>query len=245
MKLADPLALKLAQPKEAIVFAASQLQGERETQEDYFLNFNDECFVIADGVGGLPHGEVAAKLATETAIWAYKHVRQRRFYWLDKKLFIQRIFRSTNITLWQKQRESAFAEGLATTMVVVIVGEKNFWVGSVGDSSAWLLREGSLRKLTVDDVDEAGMLTKVLGRERYGLVSQFVGDRFGRGDTLLLVTDGITGSLSPEQLQSVLVQAGTTTKSLTDAVVNLLTAAQHHGSTDNMTACLIKRIAND
>src|SRR3990167_8511195 len=97
----------------SIIFAASQLQGMRETQEDYFVNYNDECFVICDGVGGLPHGEVASKLACDTAVWAYKLVRQRRTYWKDRKLFLKRIFRTTNITLWQKQREEEFEGGMA------------------------------------------------------------------------------------------------------------------------------------
>lgn len=243
MKFADPYRLKLEQPRETIVFAASQLQGEREAQEDFFANFNDECFVVADGVGGMPHGEVAAKLAVETAIWGYKHIRQRRYYWLDKKLFLKRIFRSTNITLWQKRREKGFELGLATTMLVAMVGAQKIWVGSAGDSSAWLLRGNTLTKLTVDDVDNTGRLTKVLGVERYGLVPQDRVEDFKTGDVLLLATDGVVNYLTETALREPLINCGDTIESLTESVVRLLKAAQSAGSTDNLTAVLIKRVA--
>ena len=247
MKLADPLALKVSQPKEIVVFAASQLRGERKTQEDFFMNFNDECFTIADGVGGMQHGDVASKLAAETAIWGYKLIRQRRFYWTDKKLLIQRIFRSTNIALWQKRRETGFEAGLATTLEVLVVGDKNFWLGHVGDSSAWFLSHSAnakLVKLTTDDVDEQGNLTKIIGVERYGMAPQFVSKRFEAGDIVLLVTDGITKVLGSEEIQKSIVATGGTTESLSSAVLKLLEAAESAGSTDNMTAILVKRVSH-
>lgn len=247
MKIADPLALKFSQPKEIVIFAASQLQGERKTQEDFFMNFNDECFVIADGVGGMQHGSVASKLAAENAIWGYKLIRQRPFYWQDKKLFLQRIFRSTNIALWQKKRETGFEAGLATTLEVLVVGGKNFWLGHAGDSSTWLLEgiaNAKLVKLTTDDVDKQGNLTKVIGVERYGMAPQFVGKRFAAGDIVLLVTDGITKVLSPDQMQNIIQKAGDTAESLSSVVLKLLESAESAGSTDNMTAILVKRVSH-
>jgi len=245
MKIADPLALKVATPKEAVVFAASQLQGKRQTQEDFFINFSNECFVVADGVGGMPHGEVAAKLAAQTAIWGYKLIRQRPFYWLDKRLFMRRIFRSTNITLWQKRRETGFEEGMATTLDVLIVGERNFWVGHVGDGSVWFLPAGrTISKLTTDDADAYGYLTKVLGTQRYGLVPQFVSGRLAPGDTILLATDGVTSVLQPEAMETIMEESGQSTDSLTNAVLALVKKAEREGSEDNMTAVLVKRIAS-
>lgn len=242
MRFANPLTLKLAQPKDAIVFAASQLLGEREIQEDYFVNFNDECFAVADGLGGLPNGEVAAKLATETAVWAYKLVRQRPTYWEDKRLFMKRIFRTTNLTLWQKRREPEFTAGFATTLLVLIVGARTFWLGSVGDTNAFLLRREQLTKLTREDRDDFGALTKVLGVKRLGIIPQFVSERFEVGETMLLATDGVADWVRPEDIKRILSTAGETTHSLTEAVIALLKEAEGNGSTDNMTAVIIKRV---
>ena len=225
-----------------IVFAARQLFGGRVKQEDVFRNFNDECFVIADGVSTSPHGELAGRLASETAIWAYRHVRHRRFYWADKKLFLKRIFRSANLTVWQKQREKEFKEGLVTTLLVAIIGPQNIWVGSVGDSSAYLHHEGTLTKLTRDEVDESGRLTNAVGLKRLGLIPQIIAKKFFPGDCLLFATDGVTNYVADRDIIAACSGSGDTTKSIDTSVQALLRAAQKRNSTDNMTACMVKRL---
>ena len=245
MKLPDPWKLKYEQPKDAILFAASQLQGGRLHQEDYFINFNDECFIVADGVGGMPNGAEAAKLACETAEWAYQLVRQRPFYWNAKDFFLKRIVRSTNMRLWQKRREPGFADGLATTLLIFLMTDRRFWVGSVGDSSAFLFRDGIARKLTTEDVDSHGSLTKVLGVQRLGSVPQIIQESFLVGDAVVLTTDGVARYVSNEELAAVLKNTGTTTEHMTEAVAQILKTAQKNGSTDNMTALIIKKVATE
>lgn len=243
MSILDPIRHHYAQPaSDTILFAASQLLGERDTQEDYFVNFNDECFVIADGVGGMPHGEVAAKLAAETAAWAYKHVRMRPTYWKERKLLLKRIFRTSNIAVWQKQREDEFTDGMATTLLVLIVTHQRMYIGNVGDSSAYRYRDTLVEKLTTDDEDADGKLTSVVGTHRYGLMPSMEIDDFFPNDTIALVTDGVGDYVDHITLQSILAHVGTTTDSLTNAVVELLRAAQANGSRDNMSACIVKKI---
>lgn len=237
-----PLSLSGDNPKEVVIFAWGQRQGERPKQEDSFANFRDECFVVADGVGGLPQGDVAAKLAVETAIWGYKHIRLRPFYWRDKRLFLRRIFRSANLTLWQKQREKEFSAGMATTLLVTMVGARTFWLGSAGDTSAFLYRETLIDKLTREDVDEEGYLVKALGVGRKPVIPQFVSETFLPGDILVLATDGISNYLDEEQFRQTLDSAGNTTSELQKTVNNLLDQAGANGSPDNMTVCLIKRL---
>lgn len=242
MRQFSQLSLNDITPKETILFAACQLQGERDIQEDYFVNFNDECFVIADGVGGMGHGEVAAKLAAETAAWAYKHVRMRPTYWKERRLLLKRIFRTSNIAVWQKQREVGYADGMATTLVVLIVTHQRMYIGNVGDSSAYRFRDSVVDKLTIEDEDADGILTKVIGTHRYGLIPSMAIDDFFPNDTIVLVTDGVGDFVDQPMLQTILTHAGTTTDSLTNAVVALLHTAQSNGSRDNMTACIVKKI---
>lgn len=243
MKLADPLAVKNRKSSGAILFAGSQLQGPRKSQEDFFINFNDECIVVSDGVGGLPHGDVAARLGAETAIWGYKLIRQRPFYWADKKLFLKRIFRSANLAVWQKRREYGFEAGLAATLSVAIIGTHNIWVGSAGDSTMMLYRDGLIDVMTPNDLDELGMLTNALGMRRSGLVPHIAIERFLTGDILLLATDGVTQFVSEDQLRATFEVTGNTTDSITTAVIHILHMAEENGSTDNMTACMVKRIS--
>lgn len=237
----DALLLQKRPPQATVIFAASQLQGTRPTQEDYFVNFNDECFVVCDGVGGLPHSEVAAKLAADTAVWAYKHVRQRHSYWKDRKLLLKRIFRTTNITLWQKQREEGFTDGMATTMLVCIVIDRHWYIGSAGDSSAFLVQDGTMRKLTTEDIDDSGRLTKVVGTMRYGLTPSVIVGDFFPGDCLILATDGIARVMDEDKCITLLEQGEKSASELSDVAVTMLRCAQEQGVTDNMTVCLIKR----
>ena len=244
MKFPDPLGLKYEEPREFVLFAASQLLGSRKHQEDYFVNFNDECFAITDGVDRMSHAEVAAQLAAETAVWAYKHVRQRHYYWSSKRDFLKRIFRTTNMTIWQKQRETGFTDGMATTLLVLIVGDKSIWLGNVGGASAFFLHDGQLKKLTKEDVDAQGNLTKVLGKQRLGIVPTIATEELSPNDAVLLATDGVAQYVRGSEIQPILENCGRTTESITDAVVATLRAAAANGSTDNMTAVIVKRIYN-
>ncbi|MBI2405025.1 protein serine/threonine phosphatase 2C family protein [Candidatus Gottesmanbacteria bacterium] len=238
----DPRLRVFKLPKEAIIFAFAQWQGSRSRQEDFVGNFKDECFVVCDGVSGLPHGDVAANLAGETALWAYKQVRLRKGYWADKRLLIRRIFRSTNLTIWQKKREPGFEDGLATTLLVAIVGPMTIWVGSVGDSSAWVYN-GNLLRLTREDRDRSGNLTRALGYQRLGLWPNASQQRFLSGDLLILATDGITSVLSPKEVSALVKNAGDTSDGLTNTAQEIIRKARNMGATDNMTVCLVKRIA--
>lgn len=235
MKFVDPLAVANRKSSGIVLFAGSQFQGLCPVQADYFVNYNDECFVVADGVDGLPNPDVAARLGAETAIWGYKHIRERPFYWADKRKFLKRIFRSANIAVWQKRREFGFEKGLATTLAVAIVGTHKVWVGTVGDSNVLLYREGLIDVLTLSD-------TNALGMRRFGLVPHVAVERFLIGDILLLASDGVLRFVSEEQLRFVCESAGDTTNTVTTAVVKLLQTAQENGSTDNMTACIVKKV---
>lgn len=245
MRREDPLRVTFNTPKTKTIFAASQVVGTRERQEDFFLTYNDECIALADGVGGMPHGDVAARLACETAVWAYRHVRLRPTYWKYKKIFLNRIFRTANIALWHKHREDGFAKGLATTLVVCILSDRQYWIGSAGDSRGYLLHDGALTLCTKDDVDASGKLTKVMGVARYGLVPRVVVGPFMVSDTILLATDGTTRWVSEEELTHLMIHSGSTAQSLTNTVSEILERAKLNGSTDNMTAMIIKKIRLD
>lgn len=244
MRRPDPAYFTETKPKSKIIFASLQFQGDGENQEDFCANFNDECFVVADGVGGMPHGEVAARLAVDTAIWGYKEIRLRETYWTQKKFFLNRIFRSVNIAVWQKHRESGFTGGLASTLLVLITAPRNFFIGSVGDSSAYLYRQNNLNKLSHDDIDEIGNLTKAIGVERFGLVPQVFIDRFEINDTLLLVTDGVSHFITNQQISDILRSNDETSDGLRKTLAAIFDIAKRNGSTDNMTGFLVKRVQN-
>lgn len=226
---------------DSILFAAAQLPGAK-VQGDYFINNNDECIALSDGVGTLPHGDVASRLACETAIWGYKQIRLLETYRNDRKELLKRIFRSTNIAVWQKHREAEYKDGMAATLSVVMVGSHHVWIGALGDTAAYFWHGCKLQKITSDDCDTNGCLTKSIGRERYGVTPQVYTLDFSPDDMVLLATGKMTRFISEQEMADILLGAGVTDQSMTETVALLLKTGEKNGNKDNMTACLLKKM---
>jgi serine/threonine protein phosphatase PrpC len=222
---------KPEKPKDVILFAGKN-----------YIHFNDECFIITDGYPGLPHAGEAEKLTAETALWAYKVVRQRPFYWKEKLPFLKRIFRSTNLTLWQKRRDPGYDAGLASALMVLIVIDDYFWLGSAGNCNSFLFRDGLIDILTKRDVDDEGMLTKAVGFTRKQLLPTMHSEKLLEHDTILIATDSIADYVTEDEMRGVFDDAGTTQESLKSAIDKLGEIAKAAGSRDTMSVCIIKRI---
>jgi len=207
-----------------------------------FTHSNDECFIIADGYSGLPHAKEAEQLTRETALWAYNMVRQRPFYWKEKLSFLKRIFRSTNLTLWQKRRDPGFDAGLASALMVLIAMNDYFWLGSAGNCNSFLIRDGLIDVLTARDVDEDGMLTKAVGFARHQLIPAVHSEKLLENDIILLASDSIANYVSEDEMRGILEGVGTTNESLQNAVDKLIETALAAGSIDSMSLCMVKRI---
>lgn len=218
-------------PKDVILFAGKD-----------FVHSNDECFIIADGVQSLPHAAEAQDLTAETALWAYNMVRQRPFYWGEKLKFLKRMFRSTNLTLWQKRRDPGFDAGLASALMVLIVIEDYFWLGSAGNCNSFLFRDGLIDILTKRDVDDDGMLTKAVGFARKQLIPAMHSEKLLENDIIFLASDSVANFVSEDQMRGILEGVGVTTESLAIAVDKLISIAKEAGSEESMSACMIKRI---
>ncbi len=237
-KIFDPRLFTAKPPKDVILFACAS-EGNTKT---YLSHFNDECFVLTDGVSTMPHGDAAAQLASETALWAYKEVRLRNCYWVDKISLIRRIFRTTNLTIWQKRREPGFGEGLATSLLVAIVGPRAVWIGNAGTSSTFFFKNGQLMRITRQDCDATGKVTKALGFQRLGLAAQKIHQKFVPPDALLLVNDQITHALDARELGGLLSDLGITQESLLQTVQKIIQRGRKKGA-NNGAVCLIKRVA--
>ena len=128
------------------LYAFDQLKQEEE--QEAIGHFNDECFVLSCGVRTFPNAKVAANLARDTAVWAYTHLRTKSTYQEDKRLLVHRIFRTTNMALFQKRKETGFDAGIAATLAISIVSDQMLWIGSIGDSRIYIGRAGVLRRVT-------------------------------------------------------------------------------------------------
>lgn len=218
-------------PTEKIIFAGHG-----------FSHFNDECFVICDGVASLPHAREAENLTSQTALWAYRMVRQRPFYWKEKLPFLKRIFRSTNLRLWQTRRDPGYEDGMASALMVLIVIKNYFWLGSAGNCNSFLFRDGLIDVLTARDVDEAYMITKAVGFNRNQLIPTMHSEALLENDCIFLATDSVAQFVDEEKMRAVFEHTGNSEESLAAALGELMTIAKKNGSTDAMSLCLVKRI---
>ena len=207
-----------------------------------FVHSTDECFIIADGVEGLPHATEAEALARETALWAYTLVRQRNCYWQKKLLFLKRIFRSTNLRLWQKCRDPGFDAGLASALMVLMTIKDSFWVGSAGNCNSFLFRDGLIDMLTTRDVDSEGMIVRAAGFGRRQLIPVMHTEKLLENDSILLATDSVVNFVSEDAMREILENVGITQESLAAAIDAFIESAKSGGSTDTMSLCLVKRI---
>lgn len=226
-------------PRPTIFAGLSVNQKTNQIISDY----QGECFALTDGRE--PHAEVAAKLAVETAIWGYKVVRLRRFYWGDKRNLLRRIFRSTNIAVWQKRREPGFSEGLAASLAMVITGPVKFWWANIGDTAIYLYRSGKLTQLTKPDLSKSGKLTKAIGVERYGLVPVAKGESWLTNDTILLASASLINLIKENEISEILQKAGQTQNQLEAAVNNFIGLAKSRDASNNFTAVIVKRVELD
>lgn len=222
---------KPEKPKSVILFAGVN-----------YSYFNDECFIITDGVQSLSHARVAEELTAETALWAYKAIRQSPFYGKERLPFLKRIFRSTNLRLWQKRRDPGFSAGLACALMTLIVIDNYFWLGSAGNCNSFLFRDGLIDVLTRRDVDDELTITKAVGFSRKQLIPNMHSEKLLENDMILLATDSIVNYVSEDQMRAVFEKVGATNESLRVAVDTLADIAKKAGSRDTISSVLVKRI---
>lgn len=225
----------------------------RKKNEDAFGHYKNEFFLVADGLGGLPAGEVAAQLAVETAIEIYQESKN-----------LKRAFEVANNEIYRQSRENPAYFGMCTTLVGAVVEGKKVTLANVGDSRAYLVSsnghfEGNqarsgigpsktnrrsrivLRQITVDHGLGMGVVTRVLGIKPEVKVDFFTQD-LKADDLLLLCSDGLTTMLADEEILEILKGSGKTKKAIEKKVKELVEAANAAGGLDNTTICLVKAI---
>lgn len=213
----------------------------RPINEDRVARFEDELFVVADGVGGLPQGEVAAQRAIDEVLKTY---RGRRSVFPESRV-LQRVFAKANEAVYQGSlrlaRRRGFPQRMATTLVVAIVDEDGVYIGHVGDSRAYRFSGSCLVQLTQDHLFRGGgedeaVLGKVIGGVKSIEPSLRYVD-FLPGDTILLCTDGLHQFIDEAEIARIITRQET----LKDAGEQLIAAALTAGGLDNITVCLIRR----
>jgi len=217
----------------ARVFALTDVGRTREHNEDTFLVADLETgtpldfthgyheitadphgllFLVADGMGGAASGELASSMAGSLVLEALRHTWKAADP--SPEAFAEALRDATvlaNARIHQHAREHPEHRGMGTTATIAgLLGDRLFMV-QVGDSRAYMVRDGDVQQLTKDQslmqrLVEAGELTAEEAEvsERRNIILQALGpeahvtvdlthQQVRRGDTLILCSDGLSG----------------------------------------------------
>jgi PPM family protein phosphatase len=244
--------------------ARTEVGPVREGNEDAVLiDLENGVFVVADGMGGHAAGEVASNLAATTVhetlvgVADPDETRLVRDHESEDPadLLRERMRYAMNQASIQIRREAEArpdTRGMGTTLVVLVVDGEHAHLAHVGDSRAYLFRNGRLTRLTRDhtvvqqEID-AGRLTPELARllPHKHILTQSVGfqgpvepDTTSRivepGDVFILCSDGVTDALDDSEMRRIC--GATPADSLGHVLVEEALAA---GGEDNITALVV------
>ena len=214
---------------------------KRRHNEDAYV-LQPPLFAIADGMGGARAGEVASSLAAAAL--------QSGEVDGNGKERVTALIQAANRSVYERSSRDAEVAGMGTTMTVALVEDATVTLGHVGDSRAYVLRDGELEQLTDDhslvaelvrggklSAEEAehhpqrSVITRALGTDPDVDVDTFTVEAED-GDVFVLCSDGLTDMVGDDEIGEVL--AGSR-ENLKEAAEELVRRANKAGGQDNIT----------
>ena len=205
--------------------------------------------VVADGLGGHLHGELAAEMAVELFGAVFRREAQPRL--ADPAAFLARAMAASHAAILREAQQRDLPETPRTVIVACVVQDGHAWWMHVGDCRLYLIREGRIVTRTRDHtvvqrlIDEGRIREEAVAShpERNRLLQCLGGyfapspeaaarTRLAKGDVLLLCSDGFWGPLTQRQLLHALLARG-----LEQAVPELAELAETRGgpTSDNVS----------
>jgi len=234
-----------------LVSAAGQTDRgkRRKFNEDSFLVLDEQgLYVVADGMGGYAGGEVASALTVELIEQAfttqkfegptYDNVPRRGAE-------VARAIQTANKAIYEKAQTDPMLKGMGTTVIAArfMLNKQRLYLGHVGDSRCYRLRDGKLEQITTDHTMAAlgfkgaafaHRLHRAVGTTP-GVEIDLIMGRPRPNDVYLLCTDGLSKMVSDEDLHQVLLEMKDPQATI-DAMIKL---ANDKGGHDNITAVLV------
>jgi PPM family protein phosphatase len=227
----------------------------RENNEDCVLADEENgIFLLADGMGGGPGGEVASDLAVTTAHAALKALlRDQRSEEEIPRLLAESLAAAHSAIFRRTLKEPAL-EGMGTTLEMAVVRAGRVFICHVGDSRVYLFHRNTLRQVTIDDnyavfLARSGelpseripagyrhILTQAVGVSQELIPEIHILDT-AQGDLLLLCSDGLTEAVSDREIGEVISLHREELAAIPGALV---AAANAKGGPDNVSAMVIE-----
>lgn len=205
--------------------------------------------VVADGMGGAACGEVASAITAETIA---EYLREKNGD-KDPQTIIAEAIGLANRRVLEKARESTDCKGMGSTVVIALLRHPDVYISNVGDSRAYLFREGELTQLSYDQTllnelcsttpmtaeeierfPHKHVLTMAVGTTERIKIQNYQGE-VEVGDQLLLCSDGLSGPVPDPDIKEILSES----IPVEEKVDKLIALAKERGGPDNVTAVLL------
>jgi protein phosphatase len=224
-------------------YAVSTDTGRKRRRNEDAYVVAPPLFAVADGMGGAQAGEVASKLAAAA-------LEETDPGTLSAPEKVESLIQEANRRVHARATADPATSGMGTTMTVAIVEGSAVTIGHVGDSRAYLVRDGELEQLTedhslVNELLKSGKLTpeeaethpqrsvitRAVGTDPDVDVDSFTIDAH-EGDIFLLCSDGLTDMVGDDDILDV---AAKYRDDLDRVTKSLVSAANRGGGEDNIT----------
>ena len=221
--------------------------GRQRSANEDSLFIAPPFFAVADGMGGAKAGEVASAAAIEVFEGEAESTE-------GAESQLARIVREANRRIHALAVSDESFRGMGTTLTAAKITDDQVSLAHVGDSRAYLLRNGELEQLTRDhslvaELERSGQITPEAAEHhpQRSIITRALGpepdvevDTYtiaGRdGDLFMICSDGLTSMISDEEVSSILRSAA----GLDDAAEALVRAANQSGGRDNITVVLFR-----
>jgi PPM family protein phosphatase len=249
----------------AIAAGISDVGLQRDHNEDSFAILKEHrLFIVADGMGGHRAGDVASRLATEAIVDFFRAANNEDFTWpfqfdtrlSDEENRLLSGIRLANRQIIERSTRSRECQGMGTTVVGALFSPKKhkMFIGHVGDSRAYRIRNHQIRQMTRDhslvndyllampELTEEqkselpkNVITRALGMQEQVAVD-IQSDDAELGDLYVLCSDGLSGMVEDQEILDVVTAA----PDVETACRRLVALANEHGGEDNITALIVR-----
>ncbi len=249
-----------------IRYAGSTHVGMKRShnEDNFFLLAEENLYIVADGMGGHASGEVASQISVETLAnffidtsrdkeitWPFKEDRALTF---DENRLVTGI-KLANRRVFETAQSDARYRGMGTTIVSLVCGASGAFMGHVGDSRGYVVRESGIEQLTedhsllndylkvhkltpeeIEHFPHKNVIVRALGMKDAVVVDVVRLDP-KPGDVFLLCSDGLSGMLDDKAIEETVREGGT---DLEKTCQSLIAKANANGGVDNITVVIVE-----
>lgn len=241
-----------------LVFANTDIGMSRNMNQDYYYISNQDddlsIFILADGMGGYNGGEIASKIAVESA---RKYIEEKADDLQNNEKKIIDVLKSAtayaNNTVYEISKENKNLEEMGTTLEICLIYNKKVYISHIGDSRVYsiigekierlttdhsyvekLVKDGTITREEAENHPKKHVLIKALGCVPE-IEPDIIERRFEKNEILVICSDGLTNMLKDDKIRDVVIN------NIEDPEKELIKEANLAGGYDNITAIIIRQ----